>query len=215
MQGAYRSSAAILGIAFIQNIYGTSGMAPLMIIASVPIYNIMAVTVLAFLKPERDRLDGALIKKTLKGIATNPIILGILAGVIWSGFKLPCPPILIKTVDNLGKLATPLGLMAMGAAFDVKKAFGKIKPAVTATVLKLVVWCAVFLPIAVMLGFRQEELIAILVMLGSATTVSSYVMARNMGHEGVLASSIVMLTTFFSGFTLTFWLYLLRSMGMI
>lgn len=215
VQGAYRSSAAILGIAFIQNIYGTSGMAPLMIIASVPIYNIMAVTVLAFLKPERDRLDGALIKKTLKGIATNPIILGILAGVIWPGFKLPCPPILIKTVDNLGKLATPLGLMAMGAAFDVKKAFGKIKPAVTATVLKLVVWCAVFLPIAVMLGFRQEELIAILVMLGSATTVSSYVMARNMGHEGVLASSIVMLTTFFSGFTLTFWLYLLRSMGMI
>lgn len=190
-------------------------MAPLMIIASVPIYNVMAVVVLAFLKPERERLDGTLIKKTLKGIATNPIILGILAGVIWSGCKLPCPPILIKTVDNLGKLATPLGLMAMGAAFDAKKAFGKIKPAVTATVLKLVVWCAVFLPVAVMLGFRQKELIAILVMLGSATTVSSYVMARNMGHEGVLASSIVMLTTFFSGFTLTFWLYLLRSMGMI
>ena len=215
IQATYRSSAALLGIAFIQNIYGTSGMAPLMIIASVPIYNVMAVVVLAFLKPERERLDGTLIKKTLKGIATNPIILGILAGVIWSGCKLPCPPILIKTVDNLGKLATPLGLMAMGAAFDAKKAFGKIKPAVTATVLKLVVWCAVFLPVAVMFGFRQEELIAILVMLGSATTVSSYVMARNMGHEGVLASSIVMLTTFFSGFTLTFWLYLLRSMGLI
>ena len=125
VQGAYRSSAAILGIAFIQNIYGTSGMAPLMIIASVPIYNVMAVAVLAFLKPERERLDGTLIKKTLKGIATNPIILGILAGVIWSGCKLPCPPILIKTVDNLGKLATPLGLMAMGAAFDAKKALRK------------------------------------------------------------------------------------------
>ena len=215
IQASYRSSAAILGIAVIQNLYGNAGMAPLMIIASVPLYNVMAVVVLAFLKPERERLDGTLIKKTLKGIATNPIILGILAGVIWSGCKLPCPPILIKTVDNLGKLATPLGLMAMGAAFDAKKAFGKIKPAVTATVLKLVVWCAVFLPVAVMLGFRQEELIAILVMLGSATTVSSYVMARNMGHEGVLASSIVMLTTFFSGFTLTFWLYLLRSMGLI
>ena len=76
------------------------------------------------------------------------------------------------------------------------------------------VWCAVFLPVAVMLGFRQKELIAILVMLGSATTVS-LMSWQNMGHEGVLASSIVMLTTFFSGFTLTFWLYLLRSMGLI
>ena len=41
IQAAYRSSAAILGIAFIQNIYGNSGMAPLMIISSVPLYNIM------------------------------------------------------------------------------------------------------------------------------------------------------------------------------
>ena len=47
IQAAYRSSAAILGIAFIQNIYGNSGMAPLMIIASVPLYNVMAVVVLS------------------------------------------------------------------------------------------------------------------------------------------------------------------------
>ena len=43
IQATYRSSAALLGIAFIQNIYGTAGMAPLMIIGSVPLYNIMAV----------------------------------------------------------------------------------------------------------------------------------------------------------------------------
>jgi len=73
----------------------------------------------------------------------------------------------------------------------------------------------IFLPLAVALGFRQEELVAILVMLGSATTVSCYVMAKNMGHEGVLTSSIVMLTTMFSAFTLTGWLFVLRSMGWI
>lgn len=215
VQGAYRSSSAILGIAFIQNIYGSSGMGPLMIIASVPIYNIMAVTVLAFLRPNRERFDGALIGKTLKGIVTNPIILGILAGVLVSACKIPFPKVLLKTVNNLGVLATPLGLMAMGAGFDVKKAFAKIKPAITAAVMKLVGWCAIFLPLAIKLGFREQELVAILVMLGSATTVSSYVMARNMGHEGVLSSSIVMLTTFFSAFTLTGWLCLMRSMGWI
>ena len=56
---------------------------------------------------------------------------------------------------------------------------------------------------------------AILVMLGSATTVSCYVMAKNMGHEGVLSSSVVMLTTLLSAFTLTGWLYVLRSSGLI
>ena len=48
VQGSYRSSAAILGVAFIQNIYGSSGMAPLMIIGSVPLYNVFAVIVLTF-----------------------------------------------------------------------------------------------------------------------------------------------------------------------
>ena len=47
IQVSYRSSAALLGIALIQNIYGSAGMAPLMILASVPLYNVMAVTVLS------------------------------------------------------------------------------------------------------------------------------------------------------------------------
>ncbi|GLU97332.1 hypothetical protein Rgna01_34960 [Mediterraneibacter gnavus] len=47
-------------------------------------------------------------------------------------------------------------------------------------------------------------------MLGSGTTVACYVMSRNMGHEGVLTSSVVMLTTLFSSFTVTGWLYILN-----
>ncbi len=215
IQAAYRSSAAILGIAFITNIYGDAGMAPLMIIGSVPLYNIMAVLVLSFFRPERKGPDGALIRKTAKGIVTNPIILGVLAGLLWSALRIPMPAILDKTASGLGGVSSPLGLMAMGATFDYKKALGKSGPSVAAAVIKLVGFCALFLPAAAALGFRQEKLVAILVMLGSATTVSSYVMARSMGHEGTLSASTVMLTTLFSAFTFTFWLWLLRSLGFI
>lgn len=207
VQGAYRSSAAILGIAFIQNIYGTSGMAPL--------YNAFAVIVLSLLKPGQRKMDKALLQKTLKGIVTNPIILGIAAGFVWAILKIPQPEILQKTVKNMAVLATPLGLMAMGASFEGKKALGKLKPTLIASALKLVVLAAIFLPIAVWLGYRESELVAILVMLGSATTVSSFVMARNMGHEGVLTSSIVMVTTLCSAFTLTGWLFLLKTLGLV
>lgn len=215
VQVSYRSSAALLGIAFIQNIYGDSGMAPLMIIGSVPLYNIMAVVVLSVFHPERKGIDGAVIKKTIKGILTNPIIIGIAAGLLWSALRIPMPHILEKAVSDIGGVATPMGLMAMGATFDIKKAFAKIKPAATATFIKLIGFCAIFLPLAAALGFRNQELVAILVMLGSATTVSSFVMAKSMGHEGVLSSSVVMLTTLLSAFTLTGWLYILRSLGLI
>lgn len=215
IQGAYRSSAAILGIAFITNIYGNSGMAPLMIIGSVPLYNIMAVVVLSFTKPGQNGMSPELIKKTLKGIATNPIILGILVGAMWSVLRLPMPTILTKTVSSLGGLTTPLGLMAMGAAFNWSEAKSGMGPAFAASFMKLIGLCTLFLPVAVLLGFREAELIAILVMLGSSTTVSSYVMARNMGHSGVLSSSIVAITTLGSAFSLTFWLYVLKTLALI
>ena len=215
IQATYRSSAALLGIAFIQNIYGTAGMAPLMIIGSVPLYNIMAVVVLSVFKPGNNSFDKALVKKTLKGIATNPIIIGIVAGFVWSALKLPMSTILHKVVSNVGATATPMGLMSMGATFEMKKATSKMKPTLVAVFMKLVGFCAIFLPMAALLGFRLEEMIAILVMLGSATTVSSFVMARNMGHEGTLSSGVIMMTTLLSAFTLTMWLDVLRSFGLV
>lgn len=215
IQAAYRSSAAILGIAFIQNIYGNAGMAPLMIIGSVPLYNIMAVLVLSFFKPDRGAMDRKLLGKTFRSILTNPIILGILVGLLWSVFQIPQPKILSKTVSNLAVLATPLGLMAMGASFDLKKALSGIRPVLLACFMKLIGLAALFLPAAIALGFRESYLVAILIMLSSPTTVSCYIMAKNMGHEGSFTSTAVMLTTLCSAFTLTGWLYLLRSLALI
>ena len=153
--------------------------------------------------------------KTTKNVLTNPIILGILAGMLWSILKIPQPVILSKSVSYLGNMATPLSLIALGASFQVQDAKGKLPLTLGITGMKLVLFCAIFLPVAIALGFRSEKLIAILVMLGSATTGSCFVMARNMGHRGVITSCAVMLTTLCSAFTLTAWLFLLKSMQYI
>ena len=215
IQASYRSSAALLGIAFIKNIYGDVGMAPLMIIGSVPLYNVMAVVILFFTNPEGAVLYRRMLGKTAAGILKNPIILGILTGMAWSLLGLKQPQIMEKTVSSLAGVATPLGLMAMGASFDFRQASQRVGAAAGASAIKLVLLCAVFLPAAVYLGFREQQLVAILVMLGSAATVSCFVMARNMGHEGVLSSSVVAITTCGSAFTLTLWLDLIRTLGLI
>lgn len=215
IQASYRSSAAILGIAIIQNLYGDAGMVPLMIIASVPLYNIMAVTVLSFFKPGQEPFDRKALISTGKEILTNPIILGILAGMIWSLLSLPMPVFLDSTIDNLGGIATPLGLMAMGASLNFRQAFGRVRATASCAFLKLIGFEALFLPMAISLGFTQDKLTAIIIMLGSASTVSCYVMARNMDHDGSFSSGVIMVTTLFSSFTLTGWLFLCRSLGLI
>ncbi len=217
VQASYRSSAALLGIAFIQNIYGNAGFAPLMIIGSVPLYNIMAVVVLSITSPQSSstKIDKTILKKTALGIITNPIMIGIALGLLWSALKLPVPYVMNKAISSIGNVATPMGLMAMGASLDFKKAFGHMRPTLCATFMKLIGFAAITLPFAIWLGFRNAELVAILIMLTSATTVSSFVMAKNMGHEGTLTASTVMLTTLLSAFTVTFWLFLLRSACLI
>ena len=186
-----------------------------MIIGSVPLYNVMAVTTLSLFAPGGGKLDTAKLIRTLKGIATNPIILGILTGMVWSLLHLPMPTILNTAVDNLGKTATPLGLMAMGGALKFSKAFARPKPLIACSFLKLVGYEAVFLPLAVLLGFSHDMLVAIIIMLGSATTVSCYIMAKNMDYDGDFTSGVVMTTTLLSSFTMTIWLYICKSLGLI
>lgn len=215
VQASYRSSNAVLGIAFIQNIYGHAGMTPLMILGSVPLYNIAAVLILSFCSPESKGIDQKTLKNSLKGIATNPIIWGILIGMLFSGFQITLPVILSKTVNNIAVLATPMALIGLGAGFEGRKAIKLIKPTVIASIFKLIALPCLFLPLAISMGFTTDKLVAILIMLGSPTTVSCYIMAKNMGHEGVLTSSVVVTTTFFSSITLTLFLFILRSMGLI
>lgn len=215
VQASYRSSAAVLGIAFIQNIYGDAKMAPLMIIGTVPLYNVAAVIILSLTAEGNGGLSPAALKKSLKGILTNPIILGIAAGMIFSLLPISMPVIAEKTVNNIAVLATPLALIGLGAGFEGKKALAEIKPTLICSAMKLLLWPIIFLPIAAYMGFTSEKLVGILVMLGSPTTVSCYIMSKNMGHEGVLTSSVVVTTTFFSSVTLTLFLYLIKSLGLI
>ncbi|MBO5146083.1 MAG: AEC family transporter [Lachnospiraceae bacterium] len=215
IQASYRGSAAVLGVAFMQNIYGTSAIAPLMILATVPLYNVAAVMVLSFTAPNTSGLDKKSFQKSLKGIATNPIIWGILIGMVISVAHIELPFIINKTLHNFSVLATPLALIGLGAGFEGRKALARIKPTIISTLIKLFVMPAVFLPIAASMGFRDEKMVAILIMLGAPTTVSCYIMSRNMGHEGVLSSSCVVSTTFLSSVFITLWLYLLKSFGLI
>lgn len=215
IQASYRGSAAVLGVAFMQNIYGTSAIAPLMILATVPLYNVAAVVILSVTSSESDGFDKGSLKKSLKGIMTNPIIWGILIGMILSVARIEMPPVINKTLHNFSVLATPLALIGLGAGFEGKKALAKLKPTIASTLIKLFVMPAIFLPLAATMGFRNEKMVAILIMLGAPTTVSCYIMSRNMGHEGVLSSSCVVSTTFLSSVFITFWLYFLKNYGLI
>ena len=252
-QASARGSAAVLGIAFINNIYGNSGMAPLMIVSAVPLYNILSVIILTFsadmgktneaplsipVKNENTDVSmksctnvikgvnehGAFGKKTGKDAAIrkaclnvikNPMIIGIFLGLPFSLFGIDIPVIPLKAVTSIAQTATPIALLVVGAGFEGAKAIKKLKLTAIATFIKLILLPLIFFPFAIGFGFRGSELVAILVMLGSPTTVTCYIMAKNMGNDEVLSSSIVVMATLASSVTLTGWIFVLKVMGLI
>ena len=216
VQGSYRGSAAVLGIALISNVAGDTGMAPIMIVGAVPLYNIFAVIILAVESSDNKSKSLAdLCKKAVRGVCTNPIILSIFAGMIFSLFDWDLPHVVNKTMTSIASLTSPLALICIGASFKGKVTIKMLGPTAAATLIKLVIQPLIFLPIAAKLGFGVAEMAAVLIMLGAPTTPTCYVMAKNTGHDGSLTASIVALTTVLSAFTVTLWVFVMRMFGWI
>lgn len=214
VQGAARSSVAVLGIAFVENIYGDAGLTPLMIVSAVPLFNIFSVIILTFSAGGGTHGREA-VRRACINVLKNPIILGIFAGLPFSLLRIPIPVIPLKVIDSVAATATPIALLVVGAGFEGTQALAKLRPTAAAAAVKLMGLPALFLPLAVHFGFSGTEMVAVLVMLGSPTTVTSYIMAKNMGNDAELSSSIVVLTTLLSSVTLTGWIFLLRVMQLI
>jgi predicted permease len=219
IQGSFRSSATLLGAAFVKAIYGTEGIAPMMILAAAPIYNIMAVVILAATEPAKDgnkqKIDSSFLRQTFFKVLKNPLIIGIAIGFAWSALRLHEPEWMSSVCTSLSNMATPMGLIAMGASFSFSHITDDLKPVCSAVFLKLIGLPAIFLTAAIICGFEKEELVAILVMLAAPTTVSSFVMAKTMGHKGNMTGAIVALTTALSAVTLTLWITMIKNMGFI
>lgn len=215
VQGSIRGSAGVLGVAFAVNIYGNSGMVPLMMVAIVPVYNIGAVILLSIYSKERCGDKCTQIRQVVKEVLTNPLLIGVFAGVPFALLHVDFPEMFDKCVNNLATVTTPLALLLVGAQFEFSRLGQKKRLTILACLIKLIIQPAVFLPIAVWMGFREQALIALLIMLGAPSTVSGYIMARNMHNDADLACGIVVITTLFSAGTVTGFIYILRSLGYV
>ena len=221
-QASARSSAAVLGIALAVNIYGDAGMVPMMIMSAVPFFNVYSVLILSF-SPQMDdeghllpaaRGLGA-VKKACVNVAKNPLILGILAGLPFALLRVKVPAMLDSALSSIGATATPIALLVVGASFSGGEALKRWKGAAVSSLVKLFLLPGIFLPLAAMLGFRNSQMIAILIMTGSPTAVASFVMAKNMHADGALTANAVLLSTVLSAVSITIWLYLMKTLGWV
>ena len=69
--------------------------------------------------------------------------------------------------------------------------------------------------LGILLGFRNETLVPVMIMFGAPTAVASFTMAQQMEGDGELAAELVVFTSGFAILTIFFWVFVLKQLGFI
>ncbi|MCW5750367.1 MAG: AEC family transporter [Alphaproteobacteria bacterium] len=197
-QGSLRFNT-FTGLAAAQALHGGPGVAlfAVAVAAMVPQINVFCVGVLARYAYGK----GAGWRNQARLIATNPMILACLVGIALNLSEIRLPPVAGPVIDALGRAALAFGLMAVGAALDLRAARQGSAVIAGICTLKLLVfpllmWCA-----ATLLGI--EGLTRAIMVLWAAMPISpaSYILARQLGGNAQLMAAAISATTLAAAFS--------------
>lgn len=222
IQGIFRSNIAILGVPIAGNLYGSEGIQTMALTIPfiIPLYNILAVVVLSVYAEDHSKGKfGTQIKKVFFGIITNPLIIAVAAAFPFLFIRYYNPetiPLFFdKTIAYIANLSTPLALLSLGTTINLKNIKNGLKLSLTASLLKTVAVPLTAVAAAILIGFRNAELVAIFITFAAPTAVSSYIMAKNMKSNYELAAQTVIITTVLCFITIFIGSFILKSFNFI
>jgi len=215
VQSCFRCSFTVLGMSMIDSFSGSEGVAKcaLLLAMTAVVFNILAS--LALTKRDGSNTFRAQAKKMLKNIATNPLIIASVLGLIASYSRLQMPYIIEKPLGDLGDMAPPLSLLCIGSSLSRDRIKGSFKYATIAACVKTFGQALIAVPVAILCGFRGFELTVIAIFFTAANPSANYVMALANGNDSDLAATGIVLSTIMCVFTSMIFITALRSFALI
>jgi len=214
IQGAFRSNIAIIGLAYVANVYGDDGftIAAVYVAFHTMLYNILSVIILS---PKQSGISVSMFVGVFKSLMKNPLIIGITSGILFFLFAIPVPELVIHTGQYFSNMTLPLALLCTGGSLNIQALKDNSFNCRFSSLMKIVIGPILITVGAYLYGFSGMPLGLIFFMSASPTAAASYVMARAMGHNSDLAANIIAMTTIGSlitsslGISLLYWLGLM------
>ena len=203
-QGATRFHGFV-AIAVIGPLYGDPGvtLAALALAIMVPLLNVISVIVLSIYGRSDADLDWiAVILKILR----NPLIIACVVGLIFNWFGVP--DILFDAIDIIGAGGLGLALLAVGAGMKPGQAAQNKLLITVGVLIRLIGMPAIVIGMSWLVGLDGLARTVALIAGAVPTAASSYVMARKMGGDAELMSSIVTFQIIAAFFTLPAFIYI-------
>ena len=218
VQGIFRSNMAIIGLATVANAYGERGLsigAVYMGVVTI-LFNILAVITLSRVSKSVDDTWVSRSTMIVKKLFTNPLIIALVAAFAYKA--LPLPPItgvIHTTGDLLAAVALPLALICAGASIDLKSMLHPSGLSMQASIGRIVIAPLIAIAIGLGFGLSGVHMGVLFLMAASPTAAASYVMAKAMGGNDVLAANILAFTTVVGMFGMAIGAATLRALGLM
>lgn len=205
------SNLLLLGIPFMTGVFGRAGIEVLSLLLAVHLPTMMAASMVMFEWARRGSGGQAtspltVLKQFLRNLLTNPLIIGILAALIWRATGLGLPGLAARFIDAFAGIAGTVALFAMGLSLRRFGISGDVRPAIFMAALKLLLLPAFVLATALLAGL--PPLVAQVAVVGAAlpTGVNPYLIATRFGTGQRLASNTMTISTAASVLTVGLWL---------
>lgn len=213
VQGAFRSNMGIIGLAYCANAYGEAGVvaASLYLGLITILFNILSVITLS----RSLHKQGQGLMPIIKGIAKNPLIIGILLALPVSYLEWKLPEVVLKSGEYFAQMTLPLALLCTGASLSFKSMRQDLHNTMSASLGKLILIPVIFILGGIWAGFTGISLGVMALMAFAPTAAASYVMVRAMGGNSVLAANIIAVTTLGSVLSTSLGIALLKAANLM
>ncbi|WP_431281729.1 AEC family transporter [Humitalea sp. 24SJ18S-53] len=141
-------NSVMMGIPLIAAAYGQAGLAVMLtILALHSMVMLGTATVVAEIGQNAGAAWPKVLRATVAGVVRNPIVMAVLAALIWSQTGVPLPGFFRRTLELLGQAAPPVALFCLGGSLLGFSVRGAVPELATTVLLKLLaqpalVWLA-------------------------------------------------------------------------
>ena len=212
IQAMGRANYAFFGIPLVAMLFPgqDTSLAALLVTVTVPIYNIMSVIALCIYGQGELKIG-----RILLNMVKNPLIVSSLLGYFLWMLRFQPPAFIGRTMEDLGKIATPLALFTLGGAIQFASAKAHKRQLLIVIPWKLIVSPLVFMGIGIACGLRGVALACAFIAFGAPVAVSSFPMAQQMGGDGELAAECVAISSALCVFSTFLFVYVMKITGLI
>ncbi len=199
--GGIFSNNVMIGIPIIMLFMGKSAIAVSALIISFNALLLWSLVSFAIEWAEHGSFSIHGIISTLKGVFRNPIVIGIIFGMLVSFTAIPIPHFIDQTITMFSNMVAPLSLLVLGMGLAKYKFGANLKVSLNITLFKLVLHPLIIWLVAVMMGLPAFETKAIVILGSIATGMNVYLMALKFRVIEDATASGIILTTILSAVT--------------